>query len=101
MPTPTERKPVQAMIIGYAEAIFCRHFRRRSYGGQGDFGCTLSRREMNRGERRDRKEDFDWAIWPQVVAESPTRKFSRRLCENRLLPSEQFCDSLLQNYHIV
>ena len=66
---PTENKTVQARIIGYAEAIF----RRRSYGGQGDFSCALSRREMNLRERRDRNEDFDWAIWPQAVAKFPGR----------------------------
>ena len=59
------------------------------------------RRSLNRRERRDRQEDFDGSIWPQAAAKFAVRKFSRRLRENRLLPPEHFCNSLLQNSYIV
>jgi hypothetical protein len=97
-----EHKTVQARILAYAEAIhLCQ-----GYGGQ--VGWTIVSREeaerrrgLNRKERRERREGFDWSIWPQAAAKFAVRKFSRRLRENRLLPSEHFCHSLLQNSYIV
>ncbi len=92
MPTPGEHKAVQARILAYAEAI----------------GWTIVSREeaerrrcLNRKERREHKEDFDWSIWSQAAAKFPGGEFSHRLRENRLLPLEHFCNSSLQNSYIV
>jgi type I restriction enzyme R subunit len=102
MPKPGEYKTVQSRILAYAEAI---HFR-QGYGGQVGWKVVLreeaeQRRGLNRKERREHKEGFDWSIWPQAAAKFAVRKFSRRLRENRLLASEHFCHSLLQNSYIV
>ena len=112
MPTPGEHKTVQGRILEYAEAVHLRQppsprlGRSRGYGGQ--VGWTMVSREeaerrrgLNRKERREHKEGFDGSIWPQAAAKFPGWEFWHRLCQNRLLASEHFCNSLLQNFYIV
>ena len=107
-----EHKTVQARVLAYAEAIHLRQppsprlGRSRGYGGQ--VGWTMVSREeavrrrgVNRKERREHKEGFDGSIWPQAAAKFPGWEFWHRLCQNRLLASEHFCHSLLQNSYIV
>jgi hypothetical protein len=92
MPTPREHKTVQARILAYAEAIGWRIVSREE---------AERRRGSNRKERREHKERFDGSIWPQAAAKFPGWEFWHRLCQNRLLASEHFCHSLLQNSYIV
>jgi hypothetical protein len=102
MPTPRKHKTVQSRILAYAEAIHLR----QGYGGQVGW-AIVSREEaeqlrgLNRKERREHKEGFDGSIWPQAAAKFPGWEFWHRLCQNRLLASEHFCHSLLQNSYIV
>jgi hypothetical protein len=95
MPTPGEHKTVQAQIIAYAEAIGWTIVSRK----EAERRRGLNRRE--RRERREHKEGFAGAIWPQTAAKFPGWEFWHRLCQNRLLASEHFCHSLLQNSYIV
>jgi len=101
-PSPSGLRRSGARILAYAEAIHLR----QGYGGQVGWAIVSreeaeQRRGLNRKERREHKEGFDGSIWPQAAAKFPGWEFWHRLCQNRLLASEHFCHSLLQNSYIV
>jgi len=123
MSSPSEHKTVQARILAYAEAIgwtlvseekkVIRDWRLEIGDSKKDLHseslsslCSLrfflsEFRGFDRRERRDRKEDFDWSIWQQAAAKFQGWEFWHRLCQNRRLASNYFCDSVSQNLHIV
>jgi type I restriction enzyme R subunit len=47
-------------------------------------------RGLNRRERREHKEDFDWSIWPQAVAISTCRQFWDRLFQKGIEPLNSY-----------
>ena len=97
--------PNAAFRPGISSPERLNHRGRRKRKGGMDSESLSSLRLYISGFRglncRDRKGDYDRSIRPHAAAMSSCRQFWHRLCQNRLLASEHFCDSLSQNFHIV